>query len=370
MNQPEITPGLLSLLPSFSALQAPVSQSEDATEGLFDSVLSELLPVENASDELLPHGENLPLSGQALSPQVVEIDESLPDEYQPQRLLEQIRQAQHIRESAPAAVDTNATVSARALVGRPVNEQQTTDILLPDEQNIIDVDYIEQAQVVGQSQATVIAKPILNQTSAERTETTASAAMPDPLAPVASNATDGQVLARSDQFASSDDALVTDAELQQLEEQQQQMDSKERLDFGRDKQQWTPAMGSRIITMVAENIQQAEIHLDPPELGSLEIKLQINQEQANVQVQVQNPQVKEVLEANAQRLKNELAEQGIELAGFDVSQQQQGGQSGDSSGGSADGSSQSGEWLTDTTEEANQEAVKVTSHNGVLDAYA
>ncbi|WP_420592023.1 flagellar hook-length control protein FliK [Bacterioplanoides sp.] len=393
MNQPEVTPGLLSLLPSFSALQAPVSPSGEAAESQFSGVLSELLPVEEVTNEALPGGDSLPLSGQILSSPQTNTEtpllrEQLPDEYQPQLLLERIRESQQISDSAlspvaqaaaastapvnnqPAAVARN--VASTALpddVNKSSNGQALTEQLLPEQPDNTDADPALQAQVVGQSKATVIAKPVANQTGAERVETTAPQVTADPLAQVASSATDGQVLTRSDQFASSDDALVTDAELQQLEEQQQQIDSKERLDFGRDKQQWTPAMGSRIVTMVAENIQQAEIHLDPPELGSLEIKLQVNQEQANVQVQVQNPQVKEVLEANAQRLKDELAEQGLELAGFDVSQQEHG-QSGDSSGGSSDDSEPSGEWLADTTDGENQETVKVTSHNGVLDAYA
>ncbi|KZZ49043.1 hypothetical protein A3759_04400 [Thalassolituus sp. HI0120] len=68
-------------------------------------------------------------------------------------------------------------------------------------------------------------------------------------------------------------------------------------------------------------------------------------------------------------MKDELAEQGLELAGFDVSQQEKG-QGGDSSDGASDDSEQDSERLTDAIEAENQEALNVTRHNGVLDAYA
>ncbi|MCH2041591.1 MAG: flagellar hook-length control protein FliK [Saccharospirillaceae bacterium] len=395
MNQPDVTPGLLSLLPSFSALQAPVSLSEEAAESQFGDVLSELLPVEGVSEEQLPSGDSLPLSGQILSSPQTNVEtrlpsEGLPEEYQPQLLLERIRESQQISDSvlipveqptvASAGPAINQPASASAprniaqlvspgAVSRPVSELPTEEPLLPQEIDSNEGDPVQQTQIASQTSPTVATKPIVNPIDNERFESAKVHVATDTLTQTASNATDGQVLTRSDQFANSDDALLTDAELQQLEEQQQQIDGKERLEFGRDKQQWTPAMGSRIVTMVAENIQQAEIHLDPPELGSLEIKLQVNQEQASVQVQVQTPQVKEVLEANAQRLKDELAEQGLELAGFDVSQQEKG-QGGDSSDGASDDSEQGSERLTDAIEAENQEALNVTRHNGVLDAYA
>ncbi len=395
MNQPDVTPGLLSLLPSFSALQAPVSLSEEAAESQFGDVLSELLPVEDVSEEQLPSGDSLPLSGQILSSPQTNVEtrlpsEGLPEEYQPQLLLERIRESQQISDSvlipveqptvASAGPAINQPASASAprniaqlvspgAVSRPVSELPTEEPLLPQEIDSNEGDPVQQTQIASQTSPTVATKPIVNPIDNERFESAKVHVATDTLTQTASNATDGQVLTRSDQFANSDDALLTDAELQQLEEQQQQIDGKERLEFGRDKQQWTPAMGSRIVTMVAENIQQAEIHLDPPELGSLEIKLQVNQEQASVQVQVQTPQVKEVLEANAQRLKDELAEQGLELAGFDVSQQEKG-QDGDSSDGASDDSEQGSERLTDAIEAENQEALNVTRHNGVLDAYA
>jgi hypothetical protein len=101
--------------------------------------------------------------------------------------------------------------------------------------------------------------------------------------------------------------------------------SPEALEFGSDRQRWSGALGGRLLTMIAADIQEARIHLDPPELGALEIKMTVDaDDQARVSVQVQNSQVKEVLESQAQRLREALAEQGLTLAGFDVSEQSPG----------------------------------------------
>lgn len=139
-----------------------------------------------------------------------------------------------------------------------------------------------------------------------------------------------------------------------------------RLNFGRDTEQWTPALGGRILAMVADGIQEARIHLDPPELGSLEIRMRIQNDQATVQIQVQTPQVRDVLESQAQRLRDSLAEQGLQLAGFDVSEQGQ-------QGFAKQASSQPWEQQADGELSEDSEVdvvVQQSTHNGLLDTFA
>lgn len=145
---------------------------------------------------------------------------------------------------------------------------------------------------------------------------------------------------------------------------------KERLIFGRDERSWTPALGQKIVTMVGNQVQEAAIHLDPPELGSLEVKLHIQQEQASVHIQVQHPQVRDVLESQAQRLREALAEQGLTLNNFDVSEQSQ------QQGGNAHSNPETDEFLSDA-EEAPPKAMDAPSAlssgqelQGFIDAYA
>ncbi|MCC5880449.1 MAG: flagellar hook-length control protein FliK [Idiomarina sp.] len=81
----------------------------------------------------------------------------------------------------------------------------------------------------------------------------------------------------------------------------------------------------RVSVMFNSRTQAAEMRLDPPDLGRLNIRLNMNQDQATVSFQVTTPQAREALEQNLPRLRELLAEQGIQLADANVSEQQQGG---------------------------------------------
>jgi flagellar hook-length control protein FliK len=152
-------------------------------------------------------------------------------------------------------------------------------------------------------------------------------------------------------------------------EQKLQTQLRERLEFGQDKKEWGGALGARLMTMVADDIQQARIQLDPPELGSLEIKMQISQDQASVQVTAQNVQVKDVLDASAQRLRDAMNAQGIELAEFSVSTnadtEQQSGQQGESGQESFAGTD---DWQD--SDDSNINTHEIAASNSLLDTFA
>ncbi|WP_221799268.1 flagellar hook-length control protein FliK [Oceanobacter mangrovi] len=134
------------------------------------------------------------------------------------------------------------------------------------------------------------------------------------------------------------DLPVTD---QLLHSERADMD--DMLEFGSDKNNWGPALGGRLATMIAEDIQQARIQLDPPELGALEIQLTVDRDdQAHVQIHVHNPQVREVLESQAHRLRDALNGQGLSLASFDVSEQSGGQQGSDGQSGMGEDSGSGG----------------------------
>ena len=153
-------------------------------------------------------------------------------------------------------------------------------------------------------------------------------------------------------------------------EQKLQTQLRERLEFGQDKKEWGGALGARLMTMVADDIQQARIQLDPPELGSLEIKMQISQDQASVQVTAQNVQVKDVLDASAQRLRDAMNAQGIELAEFSVSTnadtEQQSGQQGESEQESFTGTDD--DWQD--SDDSNINTHEIAASNSLLDTFA
>ncbi|MFC3681484.1 flagellar hook-length control protein FliK [Bacterioplanoides pacificum] len=413
MNPTDVSQGLFSLLPSFSTLQTPLSAAGDAADSDFSSLLDGLTTALTASDQTV---ESLPPEGQPL-PQQTAIDFTA---LQPAGLLAGIREAtsaskrlaaelpgmEAIPESQQA--DDGATVltlsGAAVPVGaavRPLTSAATTQspaVATADKAAL--VKGVVPGVVPGAGKAladgvagdeTAAEAELLNEGADAdaqgrqvtrikadnqsvneplRTATPSPAAMTDTQPAVVSVAVQPPA-AQTEATVLGDSVLVTEAEAEQLEQQQQLTDNKERLEFGRDKERWAPAMGSRILTMVADNVQQAEIHLDPPELGSLEIKLQVNQDQASVQVQAQNPQVRDVLEANAQRLREALAEQGLELAGFDVSQQQtnQEGQSQGDGQGTDDNPAAEAAVLA-AGESAGETVSPAQESRSLLDAYA
>ena len=103
--------------------------------------------------------------------------------------------------------------------------------------------------------------------------------------------------------------------------------------FGGDR--WTPAASQRIVWMAGQNVGQAELRLDPPELGSLNVRLSLSGDQASLSFTSPHAHVREVLEQQMPRLREMLAESGIELGDADVSSQPHSDASGDADRGAA-----------------------------------
>ncbi len=107
---------------------------------------------------------------------------------------------------------------------------------------------------------------------------------------------------------------------------------------------WGQAVGQRVMWLAQQNIAEAQLRLDPPDLGPVKVKISVQNDQAQVVFTSHSPAVREALDQNAQRLRELFAEQGLDLINVDVSDdRQQGherGESADESGaltGSRDG---------------------------------
>lgn len=82
--------------------------------------------------------------------------------------------------------------------------------------------------------------------------------------------------------------------------------------------QWKTEIAEKVAWFSARNISHAEIRLDPPELGSLQIKIQLNQEQAQVTFNSPHASVREALDQSSNRLREMFQEQGLNLADVNV----------------------------------------------------
>lgn len=92
------------------------------------------------------------------------------------------------------------------------------------------------------------------------------------------------------------------------------------LSFGHS--QWSNNLAERTLWMAGQAIHSAEIQLDPPELGPLQVRIQVNQDQASVSFVSANPQVRDALEQTMGRLRELFQEQGLDLVDSGVADHQ------------------------------------------------
>ena len=84
--------------------------------------------------------------------------------------------------------------------------------------------------------------------------------------------------------------------------------------------QWSQAVGDKVLWLAAQNVSAAEIRLDPPELGPLQVKVSVSpDQQASVTFSSPHPAVREVLDQQLNRLREMFSEQGLNLVNVDVS---------------------------------------------------
>jgi flagellar hook-length control protein FliK len=82
---------------------------------------------------------------------------------------------------------------------------------------------------------------------------------------------------------------------------------------------WSDALNQRVLWMVTQQQQTAELSLNPPDLGPLHVVLSIDNGQASVMFMSHNADVRQTLEAALPRLRESMADSGISLGSTTVS---------------------------------------------------
>lgn len=126
---------------------------------------------------------------------------------------------------------------------------------------------------------------------------------------------------------------------------------------------WQAAIAERIAFMSSQKITSAEIRLDPPELGPLQVKVHITQDQASVSFTSQNAVVREALDQTAFRLRDMFNSEGINLVDVDVSDQSFANQPDSEQGSSAHGHAE------DEVEEEVVAQVMIDSSASLIDHF-
>lgn len=84
---------------------------------------------------------------------------------------------------------------------------------------------------------------------------------------------------------------------------------------------WSEAVVDRVMLLSSQNLKSAEIQLDPVELGRLEVRISLNQDQTQVTFASANAGVREALEGQMHRLRELFTQQGMNLLDVNVSDQ-------------------------------------------------
>jgi hypothetical protein len=81
------------------------------------------------------------------------------------------------------------------------------------------------------------------------------------------------------------------------------------------------ALGNRVLWMLGQNLHTAELRINPPHLGPLEVHISLDGQHAKVSFITQHAEVREMMEGTIPKLRDILAEAGLNSANVDVSQQ-------------------------------------------------
>ncbi|RBW50043.1 flagellar hook-length control protein FliK [Marinobacter sp. F3R11] len=136
--------------------------------------------------------------------------------------------------------------------------------------------------------------------------------------------------------------------------------------------EWGDKLMGKLSWLTAKNLSVAEIHLTPPDMGPMEVRVRVHNDQANITVHAANPVVRDQLELHSHRLRDMLGEQGLSLAQFDVSDNAQN-QRGEQGTGESDGSSSDAGTELAGAESGDLEAQAGSldlSWNGAVDIFA
>jgi flagellar hook-length control protein FliK len=344
--QQQLTAQELQMLGKEAVLNEKAQQLPSAAAGLADNSSADVTAQlsRNSQQNLTSFSNDKQLEASGLAEQTIEADELSDSELR--RLLA------GNAGKADDAVKATAAGSIKSLVAE--QSRDTRQLPLADESSKVNqatselVDSDASPQNLTFEQAEQLASQRLTPENSQNNMTASPANKAQPQASrVTSVAASVSSVLGSEVNSSLQQAPVV--EVNQLEKVQQNAVVNEVISIQR--KDFPEQVKEQVNVMMNLRLKQIDIRLDPPELGSMQIKLNMQGEQANVSIVVQNPQARDAIEQNMVRLREMLAEQGVDLGDTNIEQQNQeqqlgrGGHQGSEKANNGDDESHPGEEL-------------------------
>jgi len=90
------------------------------------------------------------------------------------------------------------------------------------------------------------------------------------------------------------------------------------IDVNVNRPDWQPSLGQRLVWMVSHGQQRAELKLDPPQLGRVDVQIVMQGDRAQLVFAAETSVSRELLEQSLPRLREMMADAGVELDTVDV----------------------------------------------------
>jgi flagellar hook-length control protein FliK len=144
-----------------------------------------------------------------------------------------------------------------------------------------------------------------------------------------------------------------------------------RVDTPFGAQNWAIDVGQRVVWMARQDMQGAQLSINPPNLGPIEVNLSVGRDHATAIFSSPHAEVREALEAALPRLREMLASAGISLGQAHVSSQgqSQGGHP-DQAGNRASSRFADGSILPGDTDTRSLQRVYLHGGSGLVDTFA
>ncbi|MBO1398414.1 flagellar hook-length control protein FliK [Vibrio cholerae] len=318
---------LTQTLANTAALASPSAEVSEALAASSQALKATTLTQSalNPASIMADEGLNLPISATETGKVAIPWGTPMPTDNELAALTPELKAMLEEGGKAKAPVPNALAQSvAQGLTPAHLAAQQTGTAVLP--MNPTAATPIDMAVLAPQ---TVAANPMLNPAATVNPELAASSAMLAALG--------GRALAGSDErrpaSESGQEGLAQQiaaaagqgtAQNQALNRAESQLVQTNATPVPLNKEMAADQLAERVQMMMSKNLKNIDIRLDPPELGRMHIRMNMQGDGATVHFTVANQHAREALEQTMPRLREMLAQQGVQLGDTSVQQQSAG----------------------------------------------